>query len=127
MTNQPDTDDPVIRPFADWLREQSKGTTHEELSERLHTLIGRVRDTGKKGALQLTITVSPFKGDSDALLVADSIKLTLPQHDRKDSIFYADKAGNFSREDPQQLPFEPLRQVGDPVADDDKGAGAVAK
>jgi hypothetical protein len=43
------TDDPVIRPFADWLREQSKGKTHDEMSVALHDLIGRVIDTGKKG------------------------------------------------------------------------------
>lgn len=44
------TDDPVIRPFADFLREQSRGTTHDEMSETLHRLIARVRDTVFRGA-----------------------------------------------------------------------------
>lgn len=105
------TDEPMIRPFADWLREQSRGTTHDELSVALHDLIGRVRDTGKGGSLQLTVSVKPFKGDPNTLLVADSIRLKVPQHDRKDSIFYADRHGNFSRDDPNQLDFSSLREV----------------
>lgn len=106
-----------IRPFADWLREQSKGTTHEELGEALHTLIQRVRDTGKKGQLILTVTVARMKGDGDVLVVDDAIKLKLPEHDRKASLFYADDNGNLSRTDPNQLTFEGLREVPPPNVD----------
>lgn len=104
-------DDTVIRPFADWLREQSSGKTHEELSVALHDLIGRVTDTGKKGSLQLTVTVAPMKGDVSMLVVGDEIKLRIPEHDRKTSIFYPDRDGNLSRRDPNQLEFESLREV----------------
>lgn len=31
-------EDQTVRPFADWLREQSKGLTHEELSEALRAV-----------------------------------------------------------------------------------------
>lgn len=102
---------PLIRPFADFLREQSRGTTHDEMSETLHRLIARVRDTGKKGVLQLTITVAPLKGDADVLVVSDAIKVKLPEHDRKASMFYPDEHGNLSRTDPNQLTFEGLREV----------------
>lgn len=70
-----DDDGPVIRPFADFLREQSRGTTHDELSETPHTLIARVVDTRKKGSLQLTIRVEPLKDDADVLVVSDEIKV----------------------------------------------------
>ena len=107
-----DTDDPVVRPFADWLRDQSHGSTHEELGEALHDLIARVRDTGKKGSVSLTVKVSLLDKDPDGpLLIADEIKLNLPEHDRKASIFYTDKHGNPVRTDPQQLEFESLREV----------------
>jgi hypothetical protein len=100
-----------VRPFADWLREQSGGKTHEELGVALYDLVGRVRDTGKKGTVTLTITVAPLKNDVDVLVVSDEIKLRVPEHDRKASLFYADKTGNLTRQDPGQLTFESLREV----------------
>lgn len=109
-TIEPD-DDTVIRPFADWLREQSGGKTHDELSEALWDLVARVRDTGKKGTVSLTVTVAPMKNDLDVLVVTDEIKLRLPEHDRKASLFYPDKDGNLTRTDPNQLSFESLREV----------------
>jgi hypothetical protein len=106
-----DTIEPEIRPFATWLLEQSGGKTHEELSEALYDLVARVRDTGKKGSVSLTVNVAPLKGDIDVLVVADEIKLRLPEHDRKASLFYPDKDGNLTRRDPNQLSFESLREV----------------
>jgi hypothetical protein len=116
----PADDDTVVRPFADWLREQSTGKSHDELSEGLHDLIGRVRDTGKKGTLTFTVSVAPLKGDRDVLVVSDEIRLKLPEHDRKASLFYPDKFGNLSRTDPNQLTFEGLREVGGGMAVDVK-------
>lgn len=109
-TIDPD-DDIVVRPFADWLREQSNGTTHDELGEALYDLVARVRDTGKKGSLTLTITVGLFDKGADVLVVSDEIRLKLPEHDRKASLFYPDKVGNLTRTDPNQLTFESLREV----------------
>lgn len=118
MTTKPTKADEVfIRPFADWLREQSKGTSHEELSEGLHTLIQRVRDTGKRGSVVFTVTVAPLKDDIDVLVVSDEIKLKLPEHDRKASMFYPDDHGNLSRTDPNQLTFEGLKEVPPPNVD----------
>jgi hypothetical protein len=108
----PDPDDMLVRPFADWLREQSGGKTHDELSEALWDLVARVRDTGKKGTVTLTVTVAPMKGDKDVLIVSDEIKLRFPEHDRKASLFYPDANGNLTRSDPNQLAFEGLREVG---------------
>jgi len=111
MTDAPDT---PIRPFADWLREQARGHTHEELSEALHDLVARVRDTGKKGTLQLTVAVELMKGSDNALMLKDEIKLKLPEHDRDTSLFFADRDGNLVRNDPNQLEFESLREVPPP-------------
>lgn len=112
------TTDHPIRPFADWLREQSGGDTHEELGESLHDLIARVRDTGKGGTLTLTVSVKPLKDDLNVLIVTDEIKLKLPEHDRKGSMFYADDNNNLTRSDPRQLSFESLREVPNPASVD---------
>lgn len=127
MTNDPTTvdgDNPVIRPFADFLREQSGGNTHDELSEALWDLVARVRDTGKKGTVSLTVTVAPMKGSDNVLVITDEIKLRVPEHDRKASLFYADKTGNLTRQDPNQLTFESLREVGG-VGSVDTGTGEI--
>ncbi len=106
-----EADDEVVRPFADWLREQAGGKSHDELSQALYDLVQRVGDTGKKGSIVYTISVGPLKNDNDVLVVDDQIKLKLPEHDRKASLFYTDKTGNLTRTDPNQLAFESLREV----------------
>lgn len=114
-------DERFVRPFADFLRDQAKGKTHEELSEALHDLVARVRDTGKKGSVVLTVKVGPLKGDLDVLVVSDEIRLNLPEHDRQASLFYPDETGNLSRTDPNQLSFEGLKEVPPPNVDPETG------
>lgn len=121
MTTNPATDEadaPRVRPFADFLREQAKGHSHEELSEGLRDLVARVLDTGKKGTLTYTVTVEQIK-DGDALIVKDEIKLKLPEHDRDSSLFWADRDGNLVRQDPNQMTFDSLREVSAGTADHD--------
>jgi hypothetical protein len=104
--------DAPVRPFADFLREQSKGKTHDEMSVALRDLVQRVADTGRPGSLVLTLSVKPLKGaDNGSLLVSDAIKLKLPEHDRKASIFFSNE-GNLQRTDPNQPMFETLRDLG---------------
>lgn len=107
------TDTPTARPFADWLREQAKGKSHDELSDGLRALVERVQDTGKKGSMTYTVVVEPTKG-TNALTVSDEIKLKLPEHERPSSLFFADRDSNLVRNDPQQLPFDSLREVPPP-------------
>jgi len=99
------TDRPEPREFAAFLLDQSAGKTHAELSENLRDLVNRVTDTGKKGSLTLTVTVAPMKDDVSVLVVTDEIKLKLPEHDRKASIFWPDADGNLTRQDPNQRSF----------------------
>ena len=58
MSSPPVNETPRVRPFLDWLREQSQGKTADELSEGLHTLIDKVRETEKKGSITLKVTVA---------------------------------------------------------------------
>lgn len=110
------TDHDHTRPFADFLRETNRGRTHDELSDGLRDLVARVSDTGKKGALTLTINVEPVKGSEGMLQVTEGVKLRLPEHARASSIFYASDDGNLQREDPNQPAFDSLREV--PGSDD---------
>ncbi|HET7386884.1 MAG TPA: hypothetical protein VFJ19_09515 [Nocardioidaceae bacterium] len=121
MTERPadkDTGEIQVRPFSAWLTEQSGGRTHDELSDGLHDLIARVQDTGKKGSISLIVHVEPAK-DTVALIVHDEIKLKLPEHDRKASLFFIDATGNLTRHDPRQMTL-PLRDVSAPTPADPK-------
>lgn len=110
------TDAPV-RPFADWLCEQSAGRTHEELSRAIRDVTAAVVDTGKAGTVSLTVKIAPLgKGDSSALVVTDVVRVSKPEHDRRKSIFYPDADGNLRRDDPNQPTFEGLREVPAPTA-----------
>jgi len=102
---------PVIRPFADWLREQSRGRTHEELSEALWDLISRVDETHKKGSLTLTLYIEPLKADPAMLVVTDEIRLKLPEFDRPGSTAYIDHDGNLTRQNPNQPELTGLRAI----------------
>lgn len=107
----PDSEKPEAKDFSVFLIEQNRGRTHAELSEGLHDLIAKVQDTGKKGSITATFTVEPLKGDTNTLAVTDAIKLKLPEHDRGGSIFYVDKQGNPSRNDPNQMSLADLAEV----------------
>lgn len=120
------TDEVTTRPFADFLREQARGSTHDELSEGLQALVARVRDTGKKGSITLKVAVEPLpKSDGSALVITDEITLKLPEHDRESSLFYADDDNNLRRDDPRQMRFESLREV-PPTVVTDPGVDAAS-
>lgn len=104
-TPRPAKPDEDRKPFASWLMEQAGGKTEQELTDGLRDLVARVNDTGKKGSLSLVVNVAPMKGDPSMLVVSDEIKLKLPEHDRKASIFWTDDANNLVRNDPNQRSF----------------------
>lgn len=109
MTAQPPpstaTEQDDGKPFATFLLEQAGGKTHTELTDNLRDLVAKVKDTGKKGTLTLTVSIAPMKGDASMLVVSDEIKMRPPEHDRKASIFWPDNDGNLLRNDPNQRSF----------------------
>lgn len=104
-----ETNETEVRDFASFLLDRPK--THAELGEALHDLLARVIDTGKAGTLSFSVTVKPFEGDVTQIQVNDEIKLKLPEHDRKPSIFYPDGKGNLTRTDPNAMDFSSLASV----------------
>ena len=98
------TDSPPPQDFLVWLASQSEGRTATELTDGLAELVRRVKDTGKKGSISLTVAVEPLKGsDNTTFLVKDSINLKLPEFDRSASVYFADDDGGLHRNDPRQM------------------------
>ena len=109
------TDRPRVRPFADFLREHGRGRTHDELGDALYDLVARVKDTGKKGAVTLTVVVEPVKKDDRLVVVSDKLTLKLPEHDRPAGYWFVGPDGNLQRDDPDQMTFDSLREVPTPA------------
>lgn len=106
------SDEPTgeLHPFAEWLLKQSKGSTHQELTDGLAQLVNRVGETGKKGEMVLKITVEPTKGNDHLVVVSDQVSLKLPDFDRAASYFYTDEVGNLLVNDPNQVSFDFQRE-----------------
>lgn len=104
-----------IRPFATTLQEINNGKAHTRLSDQLHTLVAAVAETGKKGELTIKVIVAPLKkGQTNTLVTTVSSTLKAPEGDdaAPSSVFFVDRAGNLTRNDPQQMQL-PLRVVPD--------------
>lgn len=98
-----------LKPFGQFLHEQRNGLLHDELSEGLAAVVAQCVETGKKGALTLKVEVKPTQ-DGVTLLVVDDVKLNLPKHDAKPSLFFFDDDGNLLRKDPRQTELN-LREL----------------
>jgi hypothetical protein len=104
------------RPFADLLREQRRGSMHDELTAQLHELVNAVESIGKPGKLVLTIDIRKYKNDTGGVIeVSDDVELKLPKPDRPTAIWFTTADGNLSKTDPAQKQM-PLTEVKKPQA-----------
>ncbi|MGW5741552.1 hypothetical protein [Amycolatopsis sp. NPDC003861] len=90
------------RDFAAFLMEHRRGKSHAELSEALRDLVVAVEETRKAGTLTYTLKIKPQERTPGAVMVADQIKCSLPEHERSESIFFATESGELIRNDPRQ-------------------------
>ena len=113
-----DTEPKRTRPFGDFLQDHNRGQGHREAGEQLQALVAAVLDTGKKGSVTLTVNVEPMKNTAGTLLTTVKVTAKIPEEPVKAAVFYADDDGNLVRNDPNQLPFESLKEVAGPQMKD---------
>lgn len=89
-----------MRPFADVLRDLSRGQTYDDLTTSLAEVVAASLETGKTGSLTLKLTVKP-NGDA-SVLITDDIKTTVPTMKRPDTLFMATSSGALLRDDPDR-------------------------
>ncbi len=116
-TTTADADAPERKPFAAVLQEMRRGGLHTELGEELADLIVTCTETQKKGALTITLQVTP-KGD-DRVEIEDKIAVKAPRHNTQPSHFWTDADGNLTTQNPNQLELGALREVQGARADKD--------
>ncbi len=81
-----------------------------ELAEALNQLVEQVIEHRKEGKLRLTIKIKPTEM-SGVLSVSDDVSLTLPSPQKDAAMFFADKDFNLSRNNPDQMEMENVREL----------------
>lgn len=99
------------RPFADFLNDHNGGAGHREASEALQEVVAAVAATGKKGTVDVKVSVEPMKSNPGAMVTTVVVAAKVPEDPPRAAVFYADDDGNLTREDPRQPAFEGLRDV----------------
>jgi hypothetical protein len=105
-----------VRPFADTLREVRGGVVLDELAEQMQALVNAVTESGKSGKLTLTIEVKPFDKVDGAMVLRDTVKLTLPKITSAGTVMFATPEGNLQRNHPKQDELPGLRDVKEKAA-----------
>lgn len=90
------------RPFFDTLRDIRAGAVLDELAAQMQTLVHAVQVCNAGGTLTLTLEVKPMKGSTEAVVVADSIKVKAPHIKSSGTVMFPTPEGNLSRQHPRQ-------------------------
>ena len=110
-----------MNAYLQTIHDIEKGRMADELSDRLTDLVALVKERGKGGKLQLTITIKPLDSDAESVSVTATHKVTEPARQERASIFFTTDDNLLVRENPRQaeMKLEPVaRPVGEikPVA-----------
>lgn len=104
LTNKTTGECDDVAPFADLLITHHDGDAHLSISHELHELIEKVDAHGKKGTLTITVTVEPPTNGMDGKPIAIGIESAVkaPKPTPPKALYFVDKDGNPSRQDPRQ-------------------------
>lgn len=99
----------IPRQFTEALAQLRYGTLNDELTKELRALTLACQDTGRAGAITLTLAIKPGKGGQ--LEIVDDIKVKMPKPEKGSSLVYATPEGNWQRNDPRQAELDGIRTV----------------
>jgi hypothetical protein len=105
-----------MRPITDILREMRKGAIVDRATEELAAVMDAVQDTGKPGALTITLTITPEtdrRGIVDKVDITASVTPKIPRADLPKAAFFVTADNDLVRDDPRQSEmFSPV-EAGD--------------
>lgn len=89
--------------FSQQLSYINKGTLDAELTEALAEVIKAVRETGKKGAVTLTLNCSMLNNrNENTMKISPKVTRSIPELDRAETIMFSTANGDLLRDDPDQ-------------------------
>lgn len=114
----------MAKGFVETLRFLRDGAAEADLNDHLEQLVAAVRETGRGGAIALTLKVKPAsKGAVAVLTVEDLVKVTRPQPEQGATVLFATNDNQLQRNDPRQPELRGLREA-TPIA---RGKDAASK
>jgi hypothetical protein len=90
----------MSRPFADVVRDLAGGKIYEDLGTQLGEIVSAVLETGKAGALSLSLSIKP--NSEGSVLVTAAVKQKIPEPTTGSTLFFATTTGSLLRNDPRQ-------------------------
>ena len=93
------------------LPELRNGNLLKEITDALHQATEAVRETQGTAKVQITLTLKQGQGAYNALVINDSVKVSLPKLKNLGSIFFHDSEGNLTRNNPDQLELQGIAIV----------------
>lgn len=90
-------------PFAQQIAYLNRGVLDEELTEAMAEVVKSVRETKKQGTLTLTLKVSLLNtSNEDAVKITPTVKASIPELPRAETIMWSTADGDLLRNDPVQ-------------------------
>jgi hypothetical protein len=92
--------------FYQLLIEMRSGRVLQDINQKFNTVLAAVLDTGSKGKVTIDLNIEPGRmGAGGAVLeieLSHNIKMKTPEHDIGKAVFFVNKQGVLTREDPEQ-------------------------
>lgn len=88
------------------LVEMRSGRVLQDINTKFNQVLAAVLDTGGKGKVTIELNIEPGRmGTGGCVLeveLSHNIKLKTPEHDIGKAVFFVDKSGLLTRDDPEQ-------------------------
>ena len=97
------------RPQSDILSlllDMRAGRVVQDINEKFNSVLAAVLDTGSKGSVTIELKIEPGQMGTGGMVLevelSHSIKLKKPEHQIGKAIFFVNKEGVLTRDDPEQ-------------------------
>jgi len=97
--------DAVNMNACDFLQEVDGGGCVFELTQAIQKIVAGVRETSKKGSFSLKVTLDPFRGSPDRIVVGYDVVAKVPEPPKPVSLFFSTMRNTLQRQNPSQTEF----------------------
>lgn len=104
------------------LPEIRNGHFVKELSAHLREVYKKVEETRLGGKITITLALKPLQGSDNGVVIMDDMKVAMPKKKAGETIFYGDKEGSLTRNDPNQMELQGFEVIRNDGAEDDTPA-----
>jgi len=97
--------DAVQMDVLEFLKDVDGGSCTHEMTQQLEAVVRGIRETHKKGKLKLNLTLEPFKGDANRIVVNYDVVSDVPKPAKPASMFFSTLKNTLQRTNPNQQEF----------------------